>query len=485
MTQLSEESIVLVQPLGYRPETVAGDISRLASCVPPLGLLSLAAYLEGDGISATVFDCYADPGSESLMIEHLRSQRPAFFGLSCTTSNFLDGVRLAELARDTVDGIQVVVGGPHVSALRESILERFEAIDFVVVGEGEEPLEKLIRSGGGNPGEIPGLVYREEGKVHFNGFQVKALDLDSLPFPAYDKLDGYPAAYKLPLFNYPRSPHTSCVSSRGCPYACSYCDRSVFRRRFTANSAEYLYEHLRYLKTDFGIRHVTFYDDQFTFDRQRIEKVVGLLERRPLDITFCCAVRAEHVDSALLALLKAAGCWMISLGIETGDEQLLARHRKNANLEMVADKVRQIKQAGIRVKGLLMMGLPGETRASIERSMEYVFGLPLDELNIAKFTPFPGSPIYEKAHELGEFDEDWSAMDCMSFQFIPKGMSRAELEQLFKAFYKAHFLRPRILMGYLAMIWRSPESWLRFMRHCGSFLRFARSNQRFEVAVGD
>jgi hypothetical protein len=110
--------------------------------------------------------------------------------------------------------------------------------------------------------------------------------------------------------------------------------------------------------------------------------------------------------------------------------------------------------------------------------MDYVFTLPIDDINLAKFTPFPGAPLYANIRELGTFDEDWPKLDCMHFQFIPNGMTRAQLERLFTAFYKRHFMRPRVLAGYASMIWRSPDSWKRFWLSCGSFLRFASSNRR-------
>ena len=233
-----------------------------------------------------------------------------------------------------------------------------------------------------------------------------------------------------------------------------------------------------YLKKRFGVRHVIFYDDQFTFNRKRIEDFTRMLIDHPLEMTFTCAVRAEHIDFDLLRQMKTAGCWMISLGIETGDENLLAQHRQNANLSLLADKIRLIKKAGIRTKGLLMMGLPGETEDSIKKSMDYVFSLPIDDFNLAKFTPFPGSPIYEKIHELGKFDEDWEKMDCMNFLFIPEGMNRERMEELFQKFYKAHFMRPRVICGYASMLWRSPDSWFRFAKNIADFLKFARSNKR-------
>lgn len=484
---LNSKKILLVHPLGYRADAAGRDISRIANIMPPLGLASMAAYLEQRGISAAIIDCYARPDSDRAIRDYLLAERPAFIGLSCTTSSFHDGIRIADLARQTLPGIKNVFGGPHVSALKEQLFTAFPAMDYSVIGEGEETLAELLENGGDDPAAVKGIIYRDGpgGEPCFSGFREKALELDLLPFPAYEKLAGFPDSYMLPIFNYPHTPNTSCISSRGCPYACSYCDRSVFRRSFRYNSAAYLYEHLRYLRERFGIRHINFYDDQFTFNRQRVEDFTSMMIDRPLGMTFNCAVRAEHIDSALLQQMRRAGCWMMSLGIETGDEQLLAQHRQNADLAHLAEKIRMIKSAGIRTKGLLMMGLPGETEVSIRRSMKYVFSLPIDDFNLAKFTPFPGSPIYEKIHELGEFDEDWERMDCMNFLFVTKGMTRDRLEELFQEFYRSHFQRPQVLWGYVTMLWRSPDSWARFLGNIASFISFTRGGTKRHMEKHD
>jgi anaerobic magnesium-protoporphyrin IX monomethyl ester cyclase len=475
---LNDKKILLVHPLGYRADAAGGDISRIANIMPPLGLASIAAYLEQRGIGADIVDCYARPDSDRAIRDYLLAEKPAFIGLSCTTSSFHDGIRIAEMARLTIPGIRTVFGGPHVSALKEQLFANFPAMDYAVIGEGEETMAELLRCGRDDPASVKGIIYRKGKEVNFTGYREKGLELDDLPFPAYEKLAGFPSSYMLPIFNYPTTPNTSCISSRGCPYACSYCDRSVFRRSFRYNSAGYLYEHLRYLSERFGIRHINFYDDQFTFNRQRVEEFAGLMIDRPLGMTFNCAVRAEHIDPELLVRMRSAGCWMMSLGIETGDAELLAQHRQNADLDHLAQKIRMIKAAGLRTKGLLMMGLPGETEASIRRSMKYVFSLPIDDFNLAKFTPFPGSPIYENIHELGEFDEDWEKMDCMNFLFVTKGMTRDRLETLFQEFYRNHFKRPKVLWGYVTMLWRSPDSWLRFLGNLTSFIKFTRHTTR-------
>jgi len=475
---LNDKKILLVHPLGYRADAAGHDISRVANIMPPLGLASIAAYLEQRGTRADIIDCYARPDSDRAIRDYLLAEKPAFIGFSCTTSSFLDGIRIAQMARQALPGIKTVFGGPHVSALKERLFPTYGAMDFSVIGEGEQTMAELLTMGLDDPAAVKGIIYRKGDEAFCTGYRDQGLELDDLPFPAYEKLAGFPHSYMLPIFNYPQTPNTSCISSRGCPYACSYCDRSVFRRSFRYNSAGYLYEHLRYLRERFGIRHINFYDDQFTFNRQRVEEFTGMMMDRPLGMTFNCAVRAEHIDRELLTRMRSAGCWMMSLGIETGDEELLAQHRQNADLDHLAQKIRMIKEAGIRTKGLLMMGLPGESEKSIRRSMEYVFSLPIDDFNLAKFTPFPGSPIYERIHELGEFDEDWEKMDCMNFLFVTKGMTRQRLEALFQEFYKNHFKRPKVLWGYFTMLWRSPDSWLRFFRNFANFMKFTRTTTR-------
>lgn len=485
MTASSAPTILFIHPLGYTAKNAKSDISRMANIMPPLGLAGIAAYLEQFDIHSDIIDCYANPEADQLIRDYLTRKKPSFIGLSCTTSSFYDGLRIAEMAKKITPEVKVIFGGVHVSAMKEQILEQFDIIDYTIVGEGEETLGQLLMGSYETLGDIKGLTFRrEDEKAVFTGYRENQLDLDSLPFPAYDKLAGYPNTYLLPIFNYPSTPNASCISSRGCPYSCSYCDRSVFKRSFRYNSAQYLYNHLEYLKNSFGIKHINFYDDQFTFNRQRIEDFARMIIDRPLGMTFNCAARAEHLDAELLNLMKKAGCWMISLGIETGDPNLLARHRQNPDLTMMREKIMLIKAAGIRVKGLLMMGLPGETEKSIRTSQQYVYSLPIDDFNLAKFTPFPGSPVYknikEKGPEMGDFNEDWERMDCMQFLFVPKDMTQERLEELFIDFYKHHFMRPQVLLGYVTMLWKSPDSWLRFLKNLKSFLAFAKTNKRMQ-----
>jgi len=478
---MPKKKILFLHPLGENWIPGEQNVVQVINIMAPLGLLSLAAWLDQHGHETKVHDCYAFPGRDDSIYAYLKEECPDFVGISTTTSSFLDGVRLAKAAKEILPSVQVVFGGVHVSALRDQLLRDYPVIDYGVVGEGEETLRELVESDGAGLRSIEGLIFREKGEVVFNGMRTRLLDMDTLPFPAYEKLQGFPDSYLLPIFSYPKAPSTTVITSRGCPYTCSYCDRSVFGRSYRYNSPEYMVRYLTYLQENFNIKHVNIYDDTFTLKRQRMIDFCELKIKSGLKMTFNCAARTEQLDQEMLKLLKRSGCWMISLGIETGDPELLKRHRSylpNAELEHPLENIRQmvklIKREGIRVKGLFMLGLPGETEESIKKSAEYILALPLDDMNISKLTPFPGAPMYADIREHGEFEETWGLMNAANFTFIPKGFTREQLERLHSEIYRRYFARPKTLLNYVTMIWKSPDSWRRFWKDLPTFLSFTR-----------
>ncbi len=474
----ARRNVLLVHPLGMNWLPGEKDMSRVANIMPPLGLLSLAAWLERRGHAVRVHDCYAWPGQDEVIARALCDGPPDFIGFSATTSSFPDAARLARRIKQACPRVRTVCGGVHVSALGAELLRAHPQFDFGVAGEGEEALAALVESDGAGAAGTPGVLWRDGEEVRFAGPREPTLDLDCLPFPDYGKLAGFPRAYRLPLFNYPRAPGATAVTSRGCTYHCSYCDRSVFRRSYRRNSAGYVAELVRVLRARHGVRHVNFYDDNFALDRARLHACCEELIRARTGCTFNIAARAEHLHAADLPLLKRAGCWMISLGLESGDPELLRRHRSHSDPEQARQKVAEIRAAGIRAKGLFMLGLPGETEESIERTIEYALGLPLSDLNVAKFTPFPGSPLYREIRSHGSFDEDWERMNCLNFVFVPAGLTAARLEQRFREFYRRYYGRPAAFLAYGAMLWRSPDSWLRFLRNLSDFLALRRAYRR-------
>jgi len=462
--------IVLVHPAGSNWVPGKKDVTPTANRMAPLGILSMAACLERDGHDVRVHDGLG-PEAPRTLDGHARailSHAPELVGVSATTSGFPDGYQLACLIKRDAPETRVVFGGVHVSSLGERVLEDFGEIDYLCLGEGERTLSEL--AAGNEPSTICGLVWRDAGRPVTNPPRRPIPDLDALPFPAYEKLAGFPSAYHLPLFSYIDRPGATMVTSRGCVYRCSYCDRSVFRQGFRSHSADYVYEHMTYLRTRFGVRHINFYDDLFTMDRRRIARLCRLLEARPLGLRFNCALRVGHADEDLLRMLERAGCLMISVGIETGDPGLMEVHKPGVRLEETRETVRRIQSAGLRVKGLFMMGLPGETEASIRKTSDLVLSLDLDDMNMSKFTPFPGAPVWPAIHEQGELEEDWRKMNCLNFVFLPKGIdSRETLERLYNRHVKRFYTSPAWRNRFRRRLWQHRHSLWHLVRHLPAF----------------
>jgi radical SAM superfamily enzyme YgiQ (UPF0313 family) len=447
--------------------------------MPPVGILSIAAVLRKAGHTVVVWDGALDElVDNSTWAERIIARRPGMVGFSATTSAFLDAYDVCRRIKESAPGITTVFGGVHVSWGKGRILADFPAIDLVISGEGETAITSL--ASGEKPGTVAGVWYREGTSTGKGAGEQPLLEMDTLPFPAYDLLDGFPHRYLMPLFAYPRHPGVNIISSRGCVYQCSYCDRSVFGKSFRWNSPEYTFEQIKWLCRDYHIKHINFYDDLFTMNRARVEKLCALLAAFRPRISFNCIVRIGHIDKELIALLKRAGCWMVSVGIESGDQSILDSHKEGLALDAIRRDISFLHQSGLWVKGLFMMGFPGETEESIVRTREFACSLPIKDANMTAFTPFPGAPITKTINEHGSFDNDWAKMDCINFVFVSNDIGKKVIlekhyAEFFHSFYHRSFMRRHV---YPQMLLQSPHSFRRFVKGLPSFLLFANSLKR-------
>ena len=471
MTHIQQKKrIVLVHPRGFNWFPGKRDITDIANRMVPQGLLSIAAYLIKQSHDVFVYDCLGPDAPLDLQKQAgaILAYQPQMVGFSTTTSSFPDAADLAQKIKEQSPDTITVCGGVHVSALEGKLLKDYPAFDFLISGEGEETIAEL--AAGLDPAEIKGLIWKKEGEIITNESRPKIPDLDSLPFPAYEKLKGFPHDYHLPLFSYINTPGATMITSRGCMYQCSYCDRSVFKKGFRYNSSAYIYEHMKYLREKFCVRHINIYDDLFTANRQRIVDLCEKLNRQPLGIHFNCAVRVGYTDDDLLKMLKDAGCLMVSLGIESADPAMLSRHKSGVSLDEVRETVQRIQKSGLRAKGLFMMGLPGETEASIKRTSDFIISLGLDDMNMAKFTPFPGAPLWTTIKEEGTFNEDWRLMNCLNFVFVSRGIASQErLDQLYNEHVKRFYSDKTWREKFRKRIWQHRKSLLYLLRHLPSF----------------
>jgi len=463
--------IVLVHPAGSNWVPGKKDITATANRMAPLGLLSISAYLKRGGHQVFMHDCLGPEAPQGLQenVQAVLGHQPDMVGFSTTTSSFLDGNDMAAQIKQAAPQVKTVFGGVHVSALGGTLLSSFPYIDYLAPGEGEVTLLEL--ASGRDAASIDGLIRRDGEQVVTNAPRAPLPDLDELPFPDYAGLQGFPRSYNLPLFSYIGFPGATMSTSRGCPYQCSYCDRSVFKRSYRYNSAEYIYEHMKHLRQHFGVRHINIYDDLFTLNRPRISELCRLLTSKPLGLQFNCAVRVGHADNDLLKQLKDAGCLMVSVGIESADPAMLERHKAGVTLDEVRDTVARIKACGLRAKGLFMMGLPGETEASIQATSDFVISLGLDDMNMSKFTPFPGTPIWQTLREEGTFEENWKLMNCLNFVFVPKTIeSKEKLDFLYNTHVKRFYSDRTWRRTFARRIWQHRWSIYHLLRHLPSFM---------------
>jgi len=471
--------VALVQPRGSNWIPGRTDLTVIANRMAPLSLLSLAAALERDGHEVLVHDGlgpFAPDGLEANVHEVLRFG-PDLVGFTTVTSSFPDAVEMAARIKDLRRPTITVAGGVFPTSLGPSLLGRFDSLDYLVLGEGERTLGEL--ADGRDPATIAGLAFRANGAPTATQPRSPIADLDTLPFPAYRLLRGFPRHYHLPLFSAPASPGAPIVTSRGCPFSCSFCDRSVYGRGFRFQSAGYIHEHIALLSRAFGVRHLNIYDDLFTLHGGRIRELCELLIRKPLGVTFNCLIRVGHLDEELLPLLKRAGAWMISLGIETGDPDMIRRHKPGVRLEDVRGTVDRIRAAGLKVKGLFIAGLPGETPETLERTLQFMLALDLDEMNLSKFTPFHGAPVWGTVREEGTFDEDWRLMNCNNFVFVPKGFdSRAHLDGCYARAVKTFYTSRPYGRRLARRAWACRHSLWVMLRHLPSLLLAMRAYDR-------
>ncbi|WP_295385399.1 radical SAM protein [uncultured Thiodictyon sp.] len=443
----------------------------------PLGILQLAAYLEQHGHPCAVYDCLGPgaPASLAANTEIILATNPKLVGFSATTSSFMAAFELAARIKASRPAVQIVFGNVHVSAIGGELLRHFPEIDYLCLGEGEGTLLDLAEQR--DLREIANLCYRSGEDIVVNPRRQRILDLDDLPFPAYEKLAGFPRGYHLPLFSSIKRYGATMVTSRGCPYTCSFCDRTVFERWYRTNSAAYVYEHMKYLRDRFGVHHINFYDDLFTAQRERVTALCEQLIAQPLGMNFNCAVRTGHTSDALLRLLQRAGAVMVSMGIESAAPGMMERHKAGVSLDAVRQTVEQIHAAGLRAKGLFIFGLPGETPETIAATSDFMLSLGLDDMNMSKFSPLYGAPIWDECvgGESGEFNEDWRLMNCLNFAYLPKGFaSRAQMDALYNTLVRRFYDSKGFRRRFARRLWQHRWSLWQVLKNLPKTIQAAR-----------
>lgn len=436
-----------------------GKLASVGATLPCLGLLMLGAALRQAGHRVRIVDASALGLGRQGILEEIRRFKPDIIALTAVTPSIHKTARLASTVKDIYPFIPIVIGGPHFTAVPEKTLTDYPAFDYGVMGEGEYAIVDLVQALGADriPSNVPGVAFRRNGKVCFAPSREPMKDLDALPFPAWDLLDGFPTRYRPALFKYKRLPATHIISARGCPNKCIFCDTSVFRRQIRFHSPEYVLEMVDRLVKDFKIKEIAFEDDQFLLKKDRVAKICEGFLKAKWGISWCCSGRVDSAkDLQLFRLMKRSGCWQISYGIESGNQRILDFAKKGTTIDQIEKAIHLTHEAGISSKGYFILGLPYETEKTMEDTIRFATSLPLRDISVFTLTPFPGSRMYDIADQHGTLDKDLEKMNLLNVVYVPNGLSKEKLLYYQRLFMKQFYLRPQIIGSYLKRLSANP-----------------------------
>ncbi len=436
---------------------------RREKSLPSLALAQLAAVARAQGHEVLLRDAAAGGASFKRTVNEIVAFQPDLLGLSATSATIQSARAVAAAVREALPGCLCLLGGPHASAVPRSTLEASPALDAALVGEGEETLLELLgRLPGRNFSGVRGLVWRDGQEIRSEERRPRLSDLNLLPLPWWEGYPGYPEGFRAAAGGR-RWPASYLVTSRGCPYRCTFCDRSVFGQSVTSFSAEYILRAVDEMVRRFGVRELDFEDDLFTLYEPRLRRVCeGLIERRH-DLIWRCHARAEAVGEELFRLMQQAGCRQVTLGVESGDERVLALARKRLRPAQIAETVKAAHRARLKVDGFFILGLPGEDDAAIEKSIGLALELPFDDIGIAFLAPLPGSEVSDRAEEWGRMVAGAELADTARPVYLPHGMTAERLTQARIEFYRRFHLRPRRIGRLFCRFIAHPRATLRML----------------------
>jgi anaerobic magnesium-protoporphyrin IX monomethyl ester cyclase len=467
---MPNNKILLITPPYERIAPGYEFVKQITNNAPSLGLLHLAAEVRQHGYRPSIIESDIFGLTVDEVVQQAIELNPAYVGITMFTVGVWTAAEIARKIKSSLPDTIIIVGGPHISSMALETMERFMEFDLAVVGEGEEILVLLLDAlrSGDDIADVPGIVFRERGDIQLKlrknpGLPIKK-DLDYLPMPAWDLLPNFPAAYAPAVYDFPRQPVASIAASRGCPFHCKFCDTSTFGASVRAYSPERLVHMINYLQDTYGIRHIMFVDDLFVASRQRVTRLCNLIIDNNIDITWSCASRVDVVKPDLLKLMKRAGCWEMSFGLESGSDEQLKRMDKAASIDKSVQALNWAHDAGIRTKGLFMLGYPGENEDTIKATMEFIHSVPLTIMNMTKFTPYPGSPIYQDIYNTNIRDDHWEKMNGMNFLWAPEGMTIAELNRHYRKILVSFYSSPRIAGYYTRFSLRYPAHLRRLLK---------------------
>jgi anaerobic magnesium-protoporphyrin IX monomethyl ester cyclase len=413
----------------------------------PLGLAYLGAVAEKEGHEVKVIDCQAEKLTNDLFRQRISKENPDIIGVTATTLLYKSAMQLMNIAKEVHPKAITMLGGSHGTFWDENALKEYPSLDIVVRKEGETTFIELLNElPNNNLADVLGITFRKkDGTVVRTPDRPFIQDLDALPFPAH---------HLLPLDSLKRMGKIlfPLITSRGCVYWCDFCSTvRMFGRGYRMRSPTNVVDEMQLIHDKYGINQVTFYDDAFTVNRERVLKICEALHARKLDMTWDCGTRVDMVDRELLKTMRNAGCIAVWLGVESGSEVILGAMNKKIKLEQTRLAYKTAHDAGLMTIANVVLGFPGETEQTAKATIRFVKELNPDDVGFYVATPYPGTPMYEQVKQNGWLRvTDFDKYDTAGPTFETPQLSMEKISELRYKAYQQFYLRP----GYMLKMMR-------------------------------
>jgi len=416
---------------------------------PPINLLYLVGALEKQGFNAGIIDLTHDQRSLAECADSIAASGAEIVGVAVHFTFLVPrALELLSLIKERQPSITIVAGGVHFTALPEKTMNECAHIDIGVIGEGEETIVDIVRchKQGMQLDKVPGIIYRDGGRIVKTGRRALISNLNDLSFPDYSRID---LSLYYPAIHLARKARNFMITtSRGCPFQCTFCDRTVLGSEVRNFSSEYISRMIDHLIEKYNAECLLLEDENFCIRQDRFRDICDILREKFLkyNITWSCCLRADSVEPWMGKVMYDSGCRAAIFGIESGSQRMLDTYRKRLNVNILAEKCRIIRNAGIRLSGSFIVGGPGENEESVNETIRLVRKIELDYIFLWYFMPYPGSAIYKDIESAGEIMGDYSNHSGHRIAFVPRTMSRKQLELSYKKIYRAFYTRPSVVL---------------------------------------
>jgi radical SAM superfamily enzyme YgiQ (UPF0313 family) len=430
-------------------------VENLRGATPPIGLMYVAgAARKISDADVSLLDAHALRLSYNELEQRIALAHPDLVGITTTTFTMPDVLETVRRVRGAAPGARLIAGGLQPFLYPEETIN-LDAFDYALQGEAEISFPRFLKAleDGKGMENVPGILFKQNGEIVSNPPPPLNMDLDALPFPAHDLLpiERYSSLVTL------KHPVGIIISSRGCPFRCSFCSHSPTGKEFRIRSAENVVKEMIWCRS-LGFSYLLFYDEIMTLKKERVFELRDRIRAEGVRVPWMARLRAGLVDKEMLIALKDAGCDLVTMGIEAGSPKVLSRLNRPTDTSEVIETFKDASKIGLKTLAYFMIGNPDETREDLEMSLTVAQRAAPDMIHASVFMPYPATDLYAEGLQSGFFDRDYwrefatdPSADFHPRLWIATGRE-AEIMKSLLWFYRRFHLRPSYIWKRLSRL---------------------------------